>query len=41
MPDPSRAEPAIAEFAAPQFDSYRGISDQVMGGVSQGEARIE
>lgn len=41
MPDPSRAEPSVAEFAPPPFSDYRFISDQVMGGVSEGEARIE
>ena len=41
MPDRSRAEPSVAEFTPPPFGSYRFISDQVMGGVSEGEARIE
>ncbi|MGX0876228.1 hypothetical protein ACSSV4_000903 [Roseovarius sp. MBR-154] len=41
MPDPSRAEPAIADYAPPPLGSYRFISDQVMGGVSEGAARIE
>lgn len=41
MPEPPRAEPSVAEFTPPPLGSYRFISDQVMGGVSEGEARIE
>ena len=41
MPDPSRAGPRIGDYAPPPLGNYRFFSDQVMGGVSEGGARIE
>jgi len=41
MSEPSRAGPAVDAYEPPPLGDYRFISDQVMGGVSEGEARIE
>jgi len=41
MPDPSRADPPVAGYTPPPLAAYRFFTDQVMGGVSTGAARVE
>ncbi len=40
MPDPSRADPTVSGYTPPPLSEYRFFTDQVMGGVSTGEARV-
>lgn len=41
MPDPSHAEDPAGGYAPPPLSAYRFFTDQVMGGVSTGEARVK
>ena len=41
MPETPHAGPDVSGYAPPPLGEYRFISDQVMGGVSEGEARVE
>ena len=40
MPEPSRADPSLSGYTPPPLSEYRFFTDQVMGGVSTGEARV-
>ena len=40
MPEPSRADPTVSGYTPPPLSEYRFFTDQVMGGVSTGEARV-
>ena len=40
MPEPTRADPTVSGYTPPPLSEYRFFTDQVMGGVSTGAARV-
>jgi hypothetical protein len=41
MTGPARSDPPLPDYSPPPLGAWRYLSDQVMGGVSEGGARIE